>query len=119
MVLILALGSGQFFRSAGWRRRSGCGDGCESRVDRVRHPGRVFYPHPGAAGAAPFALPPLATGFIAALVAALWAYDGWNNVGMVASEVKNPGAKSAFGPDCGTSAVIAIYMLANWAYFRV
>ncbi len=29
-------------------------------------------------------------GFIAALVAALWAYDGWNNVGMVASEVKNP-----------------------------
>ena len=28
--------------------------------------------------------------FIAALVGALWAYDGWNNVGMVASEVKNP-----------------------------
>ena len=26
----------------------------------------------------------------AALVAALWAYDGWNNVSMVASEVKRP-----------------------------
>ena len=27
----------------------------------------------------------LFAGFIAALVGALWAYDGWNNVGMVAS----------------------------------
>ena len=29
-------------------------------------------------------------GFFAALVAALWAYDGWNNVVMVASEVRKP-----------------------------
>src|SRR5580704_6605020 len=28
--------------------------------------------------------------FFAALVAALWAYDGWNNVSMVASEIQNP-----------------------------
>ena len=51
----------------------------------------MFYAHPAAAGAAPPKVPPLATGFVAALVAALWAYDGWNNVGMVASEIKNPG----------------------------
>jgi amino acid transporter len=62
---------------------------------------------------APFA------GFIAALVAALWAYDGWNNVGMVASEVKNPQRNLPLALICGTSGVIAIYMLANWAYFRV
>ncbi len=30
------------------------------------------------------------TGFFAALVGALWAYDGWNNVSMVASEVRRP-----------------------------
>jgi basic amino acid/polyamine antiporter, APA family len=29
-------------------------------------------------------------GFFAALVAALWAYDGWNNVSMVSSEIKDP-----------------------------
>jgi amino acid transporter len=64
-------------------------------------------------------VPPLASGFVAALVAALWAYDGWNNVGMVASEIKNPGKNLPIALILGTSSVIAIYMLANWAYFRV
>ena len=45
---------------------------------------------------APVAAAPLtAAGFFAALVAALWAYDGWNNVAMVASEVREPAAQSA------------------------
>ena len=78
----------------------------------------LFYSHP-AATATPIPAPPLATGFIAALVAALWAYDGWNNVGMVASEVKNPKRNLPLALIGGTVAVIAIYMLANWAYFRV
>src|SRR5882724_7628758 len=42
----------------------------------------LFYAHP-ATHAEPLPAPPLQTGFIAALVGALWAYDGWNNVGMV------------------------------------
>ena len=29
-------------------------------------------------------------GFIAAMLGALWAYDGWNNVTLVAGEVQNP-----------------------------
>ncbi len=62
---------------------------------------------------APFA------GFIAALTGALWAYDGWNNVGMVASEVKNPQRNLPLSLIAGTAGVIATYMLANWAYFRV
>ena len=37
-------------------------------------------------------------GFFAALVAALWAYDGWNNVSMVASEIREPAAQSAASP---------------------
>lgn len=79
----------------------------------------IFYAHPVASGAAPLAAPPLATGFVAALVAALWAYDGWNNVGMVASEIKNPGRNLPIALIFGTSLVIAIYVMANWAYFRV
>ncbi len=80
----------------------------------------IFYSHPVAAGLqAPPNVPPIATGFFAALVAALWAYDGWNNVGMVASEIKNPGRNLPTALILGTSLVIAIYMLANWAYFRV
>ena len=61
----------------------------------------------------------LFAGFIAALVAALWAYDGWNNVGMVASEIRNPQRNLPIALIAGTGGVIAIYMLANWAYFRV
>ena len=65
------------------------------------------------------AKPPLFAGFIAALVGALWAYDGWNNVGMVASEIRNPKRNLPLSLIGGTAGVIGIYMLANWAYFRV
>jgi basic amino acid/polyamine antiporter, APA family len=71
------------------------------------------------AAAALVATPPVFAGFIAALVGALWAYDGWNNVGMVASEIKNPQRNLPVALIGGTLAVISIYMLANWAYFRV
>ena len=78
----------------------------------------LFYAHPAVSIPLPD-VPPLRTGFIAALVAALWAYDGWNNVGMVASEIKNPKRNLPLALIGGTVLVIAIYMLANWAYFRV
>ena len=58
-------------------------------------------------------------GFFAALVAALWAYDGWNNVSMVSSEVKNPQRNLPLALVYGTVAVMAIYILANLAYFYV
>jgi amino acid transporter len=58
-------------------------------------------------------------GFFAALVAALWAYDGWNNVAMVASEVRDPHRNLPRALIGGTVGVIAIYLLANAAYFRV
>ena len=59
------------------------------------------------------------SGFFAALVAALWAYDGWNNVSMVASEVKNPRRNLPLALIWGTIAVIVIYLLANASYFYV
>jgi APA family basic amino acid/polyamine antiporter len=59
------------------------------------------------------------TGFFAALIAALWAYDGWNNVSMVAGEVRNPQKNLPRALIVGTLAVIAIYLLTNLAYFYV
>jgi APA family basic amino acid/polyamine antiporter len=67
---------------------------------------------------APVAIPTTA-GFFVALVAALWAYDGWNNVGMVASEVKNPQRNLPRALIGGSLAVMIIYLLANIAYFLV
>ena len=67
----------------------------------------------------PPALSMTTSGFFAALVAALWAYDGWNNVSMVASEIRNPQRNLPLALIGGTVAVIAIYLAANWAYFHV
>lgn len=59
------------------------------------------------------------SGFVAALVAALWAYDGWNNASMVGSEISNPQRNLPRALIGGTLAVIVVYLLANAAYFHV
>jgi APA family basic amino acid/polyamine antiporter len=59
------------------------------------------------------------SGFFAALVAALWAYDGWNNVSMVASEIRDPRRHLPIALIGGTALVIVIYLLANASYFHV
>ena len=64
-------------------------------------------------------VPLTAAGFFAALVGALWAYDGWNNVSMVASEVRDPQRNLPRSLIWGTITVIVIYLLANAAYFYV
>ena len=58
-------------------------------------------------------------GFFAALVAALWAYDGWNNVNMVASEIRNPQRNLPLALIGGVLLVMAIYLATNLAYFYV
>ena len=58
-------------------------------------------------------------GFFAAMVSALWAYDGWNNVSMVSSEIRDPQHNLPRSLVFGTLAVIAIYLLINVAYFYV
>jgi basic amino acid/polyamine antiporter, APA family len=70
---------------------------------------------PAAATIAPLTF----AGFIAALVAALWAYDGWNNVSMVSSEIREPQKNLPRALIGGTVAVMGIYLLADWAYFHV
>jgi APA family basic amino acid/polyamine antiporter len=80
--------------------------------------GILYGPRGGAAVSAPI-VPLTLSGFIAALVAALWAYDGWNNVSMVSSEIKNPKRFLPLALIGGTLAVMAIYLSANFVYFHV
>lgn len=59
------------------------------------------------------------TAFFAALVAALWAYDGWNNVSMVSSEIRQPSRNLPIALIAGTLVVMAVYLVTNLAYFYV
>lgn len=59
------------------------------------------------------------SGFLVALSAAFWAYDGWNNITYVAGEVKNPRRTIPLALTTGTLIVISIYVLINLAYFYV
>lgn len=54
-----------------------------------------------------------------ALVAALWAYDGWNNVSMVSAEIRNPQRNLPRALIAGTLGVVGIYLVTNLAYFWV
>lgn len=54
-------------------------------------------------------------GFMAALIAALWAYDGWNNLNMVAGEIKDPERNIPKALIRGIAIVAAAYMLTNAA----
>ncbi|MCI0388768.1 MAG: amino acid permease [Acidobacteria bacterium] len=55
--------------------------------------------------------------FGTAMLAALWAYDGWNNMPMAAGEVKDPGRNVPRALIIGMIVVMLIYCLANLAYF--
>jgi len=52
-------------------------------------------------------------GFMAALVAALWAYDGWNDLNMVAGEVKDPERSIPIALIAGVATVGVLYILVN------
>jgi len=54
-------------------------------------------------------------GFFAALVAALWAYDGWNDLTMVAGEIRNPQRNIPLALIWGVATVGALYILVNAA----
>lgn len=58
-------------------------------------------------------------GFGAAMLGALWAYNGWNIIGYLGGEVKDPGRTLPRSLIGGTALVMTLYMLANTAYFYV
>lgn len=59
------------------------------------------------------------TGVGLGLVAALWAYNGWQDVSYVAGEVRNPAQTLPRALLLGTGLVVVIYLSANAAYLYV
>src|SRR6185369_3637092 len=58
-------------------------------------------------------------GFSAAMIGALWAYDGWNNITFLAGEVKNPGRNLPLALIGGGFVVMALYLFVNLSYYHV
>jgi basic amino acid/polyamine antiporter, APA family len=58
-------------------------------------------------------------GFGAAMLGALWAYDGWSNVTPLAGEIKDPARDLPRAFVGGMLAVGALYLAVNLAYFYV
>src|SRR5215472_5096224 len=54
-------------------------------------------------------------GFMAALVAALWAYDGWNDLNMVSGEIRNPERNIPLALIAGVAIVAVLYIGVNAA----
>ena len=54
-----------------------------------------------------------------ALVAVLWAYEGWHDVSFAAGEIRDPQKNFPRGILLGTFVVITLYLLANFAYLWV
>jgi amino acid transporter len=63
-------------------------------------------------------LSPLA-GFGLALVAILWAYDGWADVAFVSGEVKDPQRNLPRALFLGTASVAALYLAVNAVYLKL
>jgi basic amino acid/polyamine antiporter, APA family len=83
-----------------------------------------FAPH-ASAGTAPDPIWPSAltggvfSAFLAALAAALWAYDGWEDLNLVGSEVENPARNFPRALVGGVSLVALIYFLFSAACLKV
>jgi basic amino acid/polyamine antiporter, APA family len=100
IVLLLGVGFGAFFYSSGdWGHLglANSGGTCEG----------VAITTGGLAG------------FAAAMIGALWAYDGWNNITFLAGEVKNPGRNLPLALIGGGLVVMGLYLFVNLSYFHV
>src|SRR5438874_354201 len=100
VLLLIAVGLGAFFYSGGdWSHLSqaSVGGTCEG----------VAMTTGGFAG------------FAAAMLGALWAYDGWNNITFLAGEVKNPERNLPLGLIISMFLVMGLYLLVNVGYYHV
>ena len=83
----------------------------------------LAYGHGSWQGFHPFVLTAGHGGFLSAFgvatVSALWAYDGWNNLSMVAGEVRDAQRNVPLALIGGTLLVLLVYLLVNIAYFHV
>lgn len=68
--------------------------------------------------ASPSALDPWA-GFGLALVAILWAYDGWADVAFVSGEIKDPQRNLPRALFLGTGGIVGLYLAVNAVYLKL
>ena len=97
--LVLSVGIGAFVFAAGdWGHlaQSGLAGACEGVASSAR--GGI-------------------AGFGAAMLGALWAYDGWQNVAPLAGEVRDPQRNLPRAFVGGTLVVAALYLFVNAAYY--
>lgn len=107
IALVLLVGVGAFLLADGNFAHFGMlnsGGTCEGVAESVRY---------GVAGTS------FAAGFGAAMLGALWGYDGWNNLTLIAGEVKNPQRNIPLALIGGTITIILLYVFVNIAYFYV
>ena len=73
---------------------------------------------PAPHAAEPVALSPTIGGALAALVAVMWAYDGWADLSMLAGEMRDAERSLQRALALGTLAIVTVYLLANFGYAR-
>jgi APA family basic amino acid/polyamine antiporter len=61
----------------------------------------------------------LVAAFFAAALSAFWGYEGWNNIGYLGEEIKNPQKNIPLALSIGTCAVIILYLMVNSAYIYI
>jgi APA family basic amino acid/polyamine antiporter len=59
------------------------------------------------------------SGFIGAMLSALWAYDGWANITYITGEIRNPRRNVAYAIIGGVGIAMTLYVLLNYGYMRV
>ena len=57
--------------------------------------------------------------FLVAMVAILWAYDGWGDLAFIGGEVRDPERNLPLALLLGTGAVVALYLCANVVYLHL
>ncbi len=57
--------------------------------------------------------------FGVAMIACLWAYEGWSSVSFVAGEIKQPQRNLPLALGFGVAIIVALYVLANVAYLKI
>lgn len=107
IVLILFVGLGAFIWVTGdvsHFSMVNSGGTCEGVADSARY------------GSASYSF---AAGFGAAMLGALWGYDGWNNLTFVAGEVREPGRNIPLAIIGSTVLIIILYVVVHIGYFYV
>ena len=107
IVLIVFVGFGAFIWVTGDFAHfslMNSGGTCEGVADSVRYGSPAYS---------------FAAGFGAAMLGALWGYDGWNNLTFVAGEVKNPNRNIPLAIIGSTVLVIVLYVFVHVGYFYV